>query len=80
MSTPRGKYYTKMHENLVDSNDRNDAPFSNDNIRQEIHKVIAEEEVEDHKVTMDNLIQTPVTPNIQGDNENTILTREKQNS
>ena len=32
MATPRDKYYTKMYETLVDYNDRNDAPLSNENI------------------------------------------------
>ena len=33
MATSRDKYYTKMYKNLIDYNDRNDATYSNENIR-----------------------------------------------
>ena len=75
MATPRDKYYTEMYETIVDYNDRNDAPFSNDNLWQAIHKFMAEEEVDTrnitsdaHNVTVDTLCQTPFTPNTQGEN------------
>ena len=74
MENPREKYYTKIYENLVDYNDRNDAPLSNDDVIQAIHKIIAEEEAGAHNITADTFSQTPVTPNTQGENENTILT------
>ena len=32
MATPRDKYNTKIYETLVDYNDHNNAPFSNENI------------------------------------------------
>ena len=32
MATPRDKYYTKMLETLVDYNDRNNTPFSNEKL------------------------------------------------
>ena len=32
-----------MYETLIDYNDRNDAPFSNENIRYAINKVIEEQ-------------------------------------
>ena len=68
MENPREKYYTKIYENLVDYNDRNDAPLSNDDVLQAIHKVIAEEEADAHNITVDTFSQTPVTPNTQGEN------------
>ena len=62
-------------------------PFSNKNIRKAIHKVIAEEETDGrninldaHNVTADNLRQTLVTPNMQGDNKNAILTSKRLNN
>ena len=87
MSNPRDKYYTKIYETLVDYNDRNNAPFSNEKIKQEMCKVMADEEAyarniisDAHNVTVDTLCQTPVTPNTQGDNENSILTSERLNN
>ena len=78
-ATPRDKYYTKMYETLVDYNDRNDAPFSNENIWQAIRKIMADKEVDSrnttldaHNVTVDIFCQTPVTPNTQGENQNSI--------
>ena len=69
-----------MYETLVYYNDPNDEPLSNEKIQQAIRKVIAEEEEDACKITLDaynvaddNLCQTPVTPNTQGENENTIL-------
>ena len=79
MATPRDKYYTELYRTITDFNDPNGAPFSNDNIRDEIRRRIVEEEAETHNVTVDTFSQTPVTPNTQGDNENTILTSEKRN-
>ena len=43
MFTPRERYYTKMLETLFDYNDHNNTPLSNDNIRQEISTIAAEE-------------------------------------
>ena len=87
MATPRDKYYTKMYETLVDYNNRKDAPFPNNNIRQEICKIMADKESEacnitldDHNVTVDSLWKTPVAPNTQRDNENTILTSKRLNN
>ena len=84
MVTPRDKYYMKMYDTLVDYNDHNDAPFSNDNIWQAIHKVIAIEESDAHKITLDahnvtadNFSQMTDTPNTQGEDENAILTSER---
>ena len=53
MATSRDKYYTKMFETLIDYNDRNDASLSNENIRGAIHKVIDEEELYSHNITLD---------------------------
>ena len=83
MSNPRDKYYTKIYETLVDYNDRNNAPFSNEKIQQATGKVIAEEEaderninVDTYNVTMDTLFHSTVTNNTQGETANTILTSE----
>ena len=51
--------------------------MSHENIRYAILRVIVEEKAEVHNVTADNLCQTPVTPNTQGENANTILTSER---
>ena len=94
MATPRDKYYTKMYETLVDYNDRNNAPWSNEKLWQAIHKYIEEEEVDGHNITLDDhnitssahnltadtFSQRPVTPNTQGENENAILTSERLNN
>ena len=53
MATSREKYYTKMYETLIDYNDRNDAPFSNEKIQDVIHKVVAEEELYDNNINLD---------------------------
>ena len=81
MATPRDKYYTKMYESLIDYNDRNDAPLSNKNIREAMHKFIAEEESDvynitpgAHNVTVDTFSQKSDT---QRENANVILTSEK---
>ena len=41
MATTKEKYYTMMLENLVDYNDRNNAPFSNEKLRQAVSKVMS---------------------------------------
>ena len=74
MATTKEKYYTKMLETLVDYNDRNNAPLSNDKLQQAGIKVMSETEEEKidaecnaNNVTMDNLChQPPVTTNTQG--------------
>ena len=53
MATWRDKYYMKMYETLINYNDRNDEPFSIENIWDEIHKVIKEEVLDDHNITLD---------------------------
>ena len=79
MATPRDKYYTELLRTITDCNDLNGALFSNEKIRDAIHRVIVEEEADLHNVTVDTFSQTPVVPNTQGENENTILTSEKRN-
>ena len=68
-----------MYETLVDYNERNDVPLSNEKIQQAICKVIAEEEadasninadarnitLDAHNITADTFCQTPVKPNTQ---------------
>ena len=75
-----------MLETLVDYNERNNAPFSNENILQEISKGIAKQETEKrdiildaHNITMDILCQSPVRNNRQGENANAIITSERIN-
>ena len=46
MATIKDKYYTKMLETLVYYNDRNNAPLSNENIRQAVNRVMVETEEE----------------------------------
>ena len=77
MATPRDKYYTEFFSTITYCNDYNCAPFSNEKIRDKIHKVIAEEEAGAHNVTVGNFSQTP---NTQRENENMILTSEKRDN
>ena len=55
-------------------NNRNDAPLSNEQIQEAMHKLISEEEVDAHNIIVDTFSQKS---NTQRDNANTILTREK---
>ena len=68
MTTPRDKYYMELLRTVTDFNDHNGAPFSNEKIKCAIHRVILEEKVDDHKVTVDTFSQTTVMPNTQGYN------------
>ena len=67
IETPRDKYYTKFFRTIIDCNDCNLAPFSNEKVWDEIHSVITEEEADTynitsdaHNVTVDTFSQTPV--------------------
>ena len=80
MATSRDKYYTELYRTITDWNDQNGASLYNENILDAICRVIVEEEVEAHNVTVDTFSQTPVTPNTQVTNEKTILTSEKRNN
>ena len=57
MATPKDKYYTKFLETIIDYNDHNNAPLSNENLQQSISKVMAETEYEerDAKCNADNV-------------------------
>ena len=75
-----------MLETLVDYNDHNNAPFSNEKLQQATITVMAVTEEEErniiwhaNNVTMNTFYQSPVTTNTQGENANTILTSENQN-
>ena len=47
MATPRYEYYTKMLETIIDNNDSHNVPFSSENLRQAVKRVMVEtEEVE----------------------------------
>ena len=70
----------ELYRNIIDCNDINGAPLFNENIRYEIHRVILEEEVEANNVNADNFCQMSVTPNTQGENENTIMISERLNN
>ena len=78
MATMKYKYYTKILETLVDYNDRNNAPLSNENIRQSVSRVMAETEEEErdarrnsNNVTMYTFFnQSPVPINTQRKNAN----------
>ena len=81
MATPKDKYYSELFRTIIDWNNRNDVPFSNEKIKYEIHRFIAEEEADAqnitsdaHNVTVYNFSQAYKT---QRENENTILTSEK---
>ena len=75
MATPREKYNTKIYETLVHYNECNNAPFSNEKIRQAMNIVIVEEELDDHNVTVDTFFQSHVT---QEENVKMILTSERR--
>ena len=75
MATPKDKYFEKMSETLVDHNDRHNAPFSNEKLRQAVSKVMAEMEEEERNLTLDannvtmvTFYQSPVTTNTQRKN------------
>ena len=50
-----------MLRTITAYNDRNDTQLSNNNIIKAIHKVIAEEELDAHNVTVDNFSHTSNT-------------------
>ena len=64
MDTPKEKYYTKLLKSLVDNNNRNGAPLSNEKIRQAVSIVMEETEAElkrnINEITMDTSFQSPV--------------------
>ena len=71
----------KIYKTLIEQNERNDAPLSNENIWDAIHKVIEEEESYAHNIVLDAHNVTVdtfnCTSNTQRENVNTILTGEK---
>ena len=64
MSTPKDKYHTKLLKTLVNDNNRNSAPFSNEKIQQAVSIVMEETEAQlernINKITMDTSFQFPV--------------------
>ena len=67
MATPREKYSEKMLETLVDYNDSNNTPLSNEKLQIAVNKVMAETEDQErdtkhntNNVTMDNFYKSPV--------------------
>ena len=77
---PIDKYYAELYRTITDCNGRNGAPFSNKEILDTINRVVVKEEADSHNFTVNTFSQTPVTPNIKGENENTILTADKLNN
>ena len=78
MTTTKDKYYTKMLETIVDYNDHNNSPLSNEKLRKSVSKFMAETEEEEREpkrnannVNMDTLFhQSSVTINTQRNNAN----------
>ena len=69
---PKRKILYKMYEALVGYNDHNDAPFYNEKLQKVIHNLIAEEESDEHNITlyahhitMNTFYQSPVKTNTQ---------------
>ena len=75
MATTKEKYYTKILETLVDNNDPNNSPLSNEKILQAVSTFMAETEGGEciakrnaNNVTMYNFYhQSPVITNTQGE-------------
>ena len=80
MATPKDKCYTELYSTITDCYDRNSLPFTNEKVQYAIHRVVVEEEVDAHNITLDTFSQTPVTLNTQVENENTIFASEKRNN
>ena len=64
MANPKDKYYTKLLKALINDNNNNGAPFSDENIQQAfsivVEKMEAELERNINKITMDTSFQFPV--------------------
>ena len=54
MANSRYKHYMVLLRKITDYNNRNNAPLSNENIREAVHEFIAEEELYAHNVTVDD--------------------------
>ena len=80
VATPRDKYHTELLSTITYFNDRNGAPLFNQKILDAIHRVIVEEEVDAHNFNVYISWKTPVPPNTQVENENTILTIQRLNN
>ena len=72
MATAREEYYTKMLDSLLNYNDCHGTPFSSENLREAVIRVMAETEEEEkyakrnvNNVTMDDFVHSPVTINTQ---------------
>ena len=83
MATTKDKYFDKMLETIVNHNDSQNAPFSNDKLLKPVSRVMAETEEEErnskhnsNNATMDTYCQSPVTTNTQRNNAN--VTNERQ--
>ena len=73
MDTLKDKYFEKILETLVDHNDHQNAPLSNEKLLQAVSKVTEETEEEErntNNVTLGTLCQSPVTTNTQRKNSN----------
>ena len=75
MEESRDRYYKEMYKTLTDYNDRKKKPLLNENIQEEIRKVMEEESISDaNNVTTDTFSHTS---NTQRENENAIFASEK---
>ena len=54
MKNSGDEYYTELLRTKEYCNNRNDAPLSNENIQKPIHKVIEEDELDAHNITLDD--------------------------
>ena len=61
MANSIDKYFTEILMTITDYNECNDTPLFNDKILEAIHKVIAEEELDSHNLTVDNFRHTSNT-------------------
>ena len=62
VATWRDIYYTEMYKTLTDYNDHNNIPLSNDNIWEEIHKIVEEESISySNNITAGTCSHTPNT-------------------
>ena len=79
MATPRDKYHTELFRTIIDFNDCNSEPLSNENILNEMYIIIAEYAhnitSDTHNLNVNNFSQKFDT---QRENKNTILISEKR--
>ena len=69
IAAQKDKYYNTLLKTLVDDNNRNGAPLSNEKLRQAVGKLMEETEAELErnmkKFTMDTSFESLITMNVQ---------------